>query len=298
MGKCGRSLYSGSQCLQITEAEYVRICPSWGGQTCLCPTDILLFEAAFITDLFFSVSLSDVEAGQALEKAANIQSTKLSEPDDMANTLTEAFKVYRKDSPQDAARVLTQAISHYTSKGNFRRAATHQQNLAECYEMEIGDQKKALEAYDTAAQWFESDNAEALANKLYLKVGDLAGLEGDYPRAIEKFEAVARSSINNNLMKWSVKDYFLKAGICYLAAGDVVATRRALDHFRELDGSFTQTRENMLLGDLVGCVEEGDQEGFSDKLFQFDQLSKLDRWKTTLLLRVKNSIDKQEEDFA
>ncbi|EXJ70714.1 uncharacterized protein A1O5_05704 [Cladophialophora psammophila CBS 110553] len=246
----------------------------------------------------FRVQKQNLEAGQAFEKAASIQQSKLNEPDDMANTLTEAFKVYRKDSPQDAARVLTTAIQHYTAKGNFRRAATHQQNLAEVYEMEIGDQKKALEAYDTAAQWYESDNAEALANKLYLKVADLAALEGDYQNAINKLEAVAKSSLNNNLMRWSVKDYFLKAGICYLAAGDQVATKRALEHYRELDGSFASTRENMLLTDLVGCVEEGDQEAFSDKLFQFDSLSKLDKWKTTLLLRVKNAIEKEEEDFS
>jgi alpha-soluble NSF attachment protein len=241
---------------------------------------------------------TDHEAGQTFEKAASIQSSKLNEPGDMANTLQEAFKVYRKDSPNDAARVLTSAISHYTSTGNFRRAATQQQSLAELYEMEIGDQKKALEAYDTAAQWFESDNAEALSNKLYLKVADLAALEGDYARAIEKLESVAKSSLNNNLMRWSVKDYFLKAGICHLAAGDQVATRRALQQYVELDGSFANTRENLLLNDLVGCVEEGDQEGFSDKLYQFDQLSKLDKWKTTLLLKIKNGIQNQEEDFS
>lgn len=216
----------------------------------------------------------------------------------MANTLTEAFKVYRKDSPQDAARVLAQSIAHYTTKGNFRRAATHQQNLAELYEMEIGDQKKALQAYDTAAQWYESDNAEALANKLYLKVADLAALEGDYQTAIAKLEAVATSSVNNNLMKWSVKDYFLKAGICHLAAGDQVATRRALEHYSQLDNTFASTREHMLLTDLLGAMEEGDQEGFTDKLYQFDQLSKLDKWKTTLLLRIKNTIEKEEEDFS
>lgn len=48
-----------------------------------------------------------------------------------------------------------------TSKGNFRRAATHKQNLAEIYELEIGDQKKAIESYELAANWFENDNAEA-----------------------------------------------------------------------------------------------------------------------------------------
>ena len=216
----------------------------------------------------------------------------------MANTLTEAFKVYRKESPEDAARVLTAAIAQYTSKGAFRRAATHQQNLAEVYELELGDTRRALAAYETAAQWFESDNAEALANKLYLKVADLAALEGDYAKATQLFESVAKSSLNSNLMRWSVKDYFLKAGICHLASGDLVATNRALQSYRDLDNAFVQTRENMLLTDLADAVEKGDQEAFADKLFQYDQLSKLDKWKTTLLLKVKNGIEDQGEDFS
>ena len=56
---------------------------------------------------------------------------------------------------------MEQAIQHYTMKGNFRRAATQKQSLAELYETELGDQKKALEAYELAAGWFENDNAEA-----------------------------------------------------------------------------------------------------------------------------------------
>jgi alpha-soluble NSF attachment protein len=166
------------------------------------------------------------------------------------------------------------------------------------YENEIGDQKKALEAYETAAGWYESDNAEALASKLYLKVGDLAALEGDYKRATEKFEGVAKASLQNNLMRWSVKEYMLKAGICHLAAGDLVATKRALEMYKEWDNSFVQQRECLLLEDLVHCVEEGDQDGFSEKLFQYDQMSKLDKWKTGLLLRVKGTIEKEEEDFS
>ena len=101
------------------------------------------------------------EAGEAFERAAAVQTKNLNEPDDAANTLQEAYKAYRKTDPQDAARCLQGAITHYTTKGNFRRAATQQQNLAEIYEVEIGDMKKALDAYDTAAGWFESDHAEA-----------------------------------------------------------------------------------------------------------------------------------------
>lgn len=50
-----------------------------------------------------------------------------------------------------------------------------------------------------------------------MKVADLAAIEGDYYKSISHYERIARQSINNSLMKWSVKDYFLKAGICHLA---------------------------------------------------------------------------------
>lgn len=57
--------------------------------------------------------------------------------------------------------MLSSAIQHYVLKGNLRRAATQQQHLAEVYEVELGDTKKALEAYEKAAEWFDGDNAEA-----------------------------------------------------------------------------------------------------------------------------------------
>lgn len=117
------------------------------------------YLVAWTNDTFFCTT--DKEAGQAFEKAATVQTQNLNEPDDAANTLQEAFKVYRKSDPEDAARVLTSAINHYVLRGNLRRAATQQQYLAELYEVELGDMKKALEAYEKAAEWFEGDNAEA-----------------------------------------------------------------------------------------------------------------------------------------
>lgn len=163
-----------------------------------------------------------------------------------------------------------------------------------------------------------------LANKHYLKVADLAAIEADYYKAIGHYERIAKSSVSNNLMKWSVKDYLLKAGICHLATNvcsiylhenllssrgyqliltfvvlqDLVAINRALESYRDIDPSFASTREHQLLVDLVQAIEQSDQEAFTDKLFQFDQLSKLDKWKTTLLLRVKGNIEETGEDFA
>jgi len=109
---------------------------------------------------------------------------------------------------------------------------------------------------------------QALANKLWLKTADLVALEGkDYYKAIELYEKVAKTSIQNNLMRWSVKEYLLKAGICQLCTGDQVGVNSALDRYRELDSSFVQQREHQLLVDLAAAVQEGDQEMFADKVF-------------------------------
>jgi alpha-soluble NSF attachment protein len=78
----------------------------------------------------------------------------------------------------------------------------------------------------------------------------------------------------------------------------MVAVNKALESYRELDNSFASTREHQLLIDLSEAVEQGEQEAFADKLFQYDRMSKLDKWKTTILLRVKNSIEEKGEDFS
>lgn len=65
-----------------------------------------------------------------------------------------------------------------------------------------------------------------------------------------------------------------------------------------MDPTFASNREHQLLVDLTAAIEDGNQEQFTDKLFAYDQMSKLDKWKTTLLLRVKGSIEEAGEDFS
>jgi len=42
------------------------------------------------------------------------------------------------------------------------------------------------------------------------------------------------------------------------------------------------------------AVENQDEEAFEERLFAYDQMSKLDKWKTTLLLRVKKEIEGED----
>jgi alpha-soluble NSF attachment protein len=76
-------------------------------------------------------------------------------------------EAYKKDDPEAAARCLDKAIAHYCSKGNFRRAATHKQNIAELFEVELGDNARAGAAYEEAAGWYEAVSPRILICAVY-----------------------------------------------------------------------------------------------------------------------------------
>jgi alpha-soluble NSF attachment protein len=66
--------------------------------------------------------------------------------------------------------------------------------------------------------------------------------------------------------------------------------KNAIDRYCELDATFPQSRECQLLRDLQASVEEGDAGKFSGYIAEFDRMTKLDSWKTTILLRIKRTI--------
>lgn len=55
-----------------------------------------------------------------------------------------------------------------------------------------------------------------LANRCTLRAAELAAILGQYDQAISKFETVAFASIDDTLLSWSVKEYFLQAALCHI----------------------------------------------------------------------------------
>ena len=183
----------------------------------------------------------------------------------MANTLIEASKAYRKDYPGDASRVLSQIVQHFIDEGgNFRRAATYQEQLAQLYD-EQGDSANARPAYALAAQWFEGDNAIMTANRLSIKSAEFAALDGDYLDAINRFERAADQCLSKETMKYSIPKYLLQAGYCHLAL-DIVGAMRALQGYQKMNSSLSSSGgEIAYLGGLMETVERGDSKAFEDK---------------------------------
>lgn len=74
---------------------------------------------------------------------------------------------------------------------------------------------------------------------------------------------------------------------------DTVTAKRNLGKYSALDTTFSSTREAKFVNILIDAVESGDTEKFTAAVFEFDQITKLDNWKTNILLKIKRGI--QEE---
>jgi len=235
-------------------------------------------------------------AGNTYLRSANCH-LQAGTPHEAASCYVSASNCFKKVDVQKAVDCIRKAIAYYTDEGRFNIAAKYQKEVAEMLEAEM-DLDGAIEAYRTAAEYYEGENAASSADMCWLKVAQFCGQQGQLDEAINIYEKVASNSLTNNLRKYQAKEYFLRAGICRLCTGDAIAARRALERYQEMDFSFMQEREAKLLDGIINAVEELDVEAFTNAIVDYDSISKLDGWKTSMLLKIKNQINEQEEDLA
>ncbi|CAL9177364.1 unnamed protein product [Musa hybrid cultivar] len=233
-------------------------------------------------------------AGSVYIKLANCH-LKLDSKHEAASAYVDAANCYKKISVQDASQSLSQAVKLFLEIGRLNMAARYCKELGELNEQEQ-NLEKAMDYFEQAADLFQSEEVTTSANQCKQKVAQFAAQLEQYPKAIEIYEAIARHSINNTLLKYGVKGFLLNAGICQLCKNDVVAVTNALERYQELDPTFSGTREYKLLADLADSMDEGDVVKFTNALQEYDSMTRLDPWKTTLLLRVKNAIKAKEEE--
>lgn len=236
-------------------------------------------------------------AGDSFLKAAEYQ-LKAKNDDEAANTFVETYKSYKSSGEYtNAVDALGSAIEIFTKRGQFRRGANFKFEMGELLENELSDYPKAIESYETAGEWYAQDQALALANKCLIRCADLKALDANYIEAGEVYAKLIKNSVGNRLSQWSLKDYYFKMALCQLAATDIVAATRTVQEGKNTDANFADSREAALAQDLIECVTEGDSEALSEKVFNFDKFNKLDKWKTTILLKVKETITEADDDL-
>ncbi|XP_012445339.1 alpha-soluble NSF attachment protein 2 [Gossypium raimondii] len=240
----------------------------------------------------FKLAKSWDKAGSTYVKLANCH-LKSDSKHETAQAYVDAAHCYKKTATKEAISCLQQAVNLFCDIGRLSMAARYYKEIAELYESEQNIEQ-AMDYFEKAADFFQNEDVSSSANQCKQKVAQFAAQIEQYQKAIEIYEEIARQSLTNNLLKYGVKGHLLNAGICQLCKGDVVAITNALERYQDLDPTFSGTRENKLLADIASAIDEEDVSKFTEVVKEFDSMTPLDSWKTTLLLRVKEKLKAKE----
>lgn len=212
---------------------------------------------------------------------------------------------YKKSNPADAIKAYSKAVMVYTDNARITQAAKIQKEIAQLYETEEIDQDGkshvvlAIEAYEQAAELFGMEDSKSSESQCLSKIAELCSASLDPPdfvRASQGYDDLGRRCLESNLLKFNAKGYFLQAVLCHLASGDSVGASQALAKYDSLDYTFGESREGKFGNSLIEAVEGYDVEGFSTACFDYDRVSKLNPWQTSILVAVKKSIDDGDGD--
>eukprot|EP01088_Endostelium_zonatum_P000201 TRINITY_DN1033_c0_g1_i1.p1 TRINITY_DN1033_c0_g1~~TRINITY_DN1033_c0_g1_i1.p1 ORF type:complete len:298 (-),score=79.88 TRINITY_DN1033_c0_g1_i1:84-977(-) len=261
----------------------------WGGNTRFTDAADCYTRAGNI----FKVQKDFKRAGGAYEKSGEAH-LKAGSGYPSAQSYILAAQSYQSDitdlnSTDEAIKCFEKALKYYTTEGKFSNAGKYKKEVAELYEKN-GKMEKAMATYSTAAEYYENDNSVSGTNQCTLKVAHIAAELGKYEKAIESFEQVADRSKDNNLLKWSCREYYFKALICHLASGDRIGTRQALIKYKDSDVTFQNQIECRLIEQILDALEASDPEAIRVACNEYNEVSPLDPWKISLLFKVKKSI--------
>jgi len=201
------------------------------------------------------------KAGDAYAMAAENFGRVGSQYDSATNSINAA-QCYKKIDLTKAIVQYEAGIRVYIAQGKFSMVAKLYQEIAEMY----GDDNKesAKEFYQKASDAYENDNQTSRANTCLLKFAEIASQLESYEEAIEAFKKVSTRALENNLLKYSAKDYLLKCGICYLANSDSIGAQQAFAEFCEMDPSFETSREGKFLNQLITSSTEFNVDAYVD----------------------------------
>ena len=192
--------------------------------------------------------------------------------------------------------------------GRLSQAARLSKETGELFENDDEEDSAALaiESYQQAADLYDMEQQKSQASQCLVKVAELSSAALDPPeflQAAQLYEKLGKDCLDSNLLKYNAKGYFLQSILCHLANQDSVGAEKAMSMFNSLDFTFRESREGKFADSLVTCVNGFDDEGFATACYEYDRISKLDPWKTTILLSVRKSVEgggdglDDDEDF-
>lgn len=209
---------------------------------------------------------------------------------DACTSYVEAANAYKQGSMStDAVSVYEKAIAIYNENGRFAQSARYYKEIAEIYEADH-NMEASMQNYQSAADIYDGDGKKSSANDCWKKIAAMAADSGDHRRGAELFLKLAKEALTSKLGSFSAKGYFLHAVLCHLAAGDTVAAGNAVNTAKNTDFSFAASRECSFSEQLIEASENFNADDFATACADFDRISPLDPFKTSMLVSAKRHI--------
>jgi len=249
----------------------------------------------------FKIAKCYQKAGVAFNDAAQLYLETSHGNYQAASHFTKAAEMFRKTEDKKAAsQALTRSIKLFLEDGKFSSAAKNCQQLAEVAE-EDSRITDAIISYEKACDYYEAENSPSTGYACLLKAAYLCIDVVEYQKAIDILEKAAAYYANNNLTNSKCKQLFFDALVLRIFLGDLVECKKTLTRYCSMKNDFHKTREYTMLDACIEACEKFNPGDFSNAVTEFDSLQPLQRWQTTVLLAVKDRIEKevnQEEDLC
>lgn len=196
------------------------------------------------------------------------------------------------------------ACSLHMDSNSFSQAANLWKTVAQVEEKNLNT-KGSMAAWQEAADCYKAANQKSQENSCLIHVADISAEEGDYTKAIDIYEEVAKIAADSSSGRWSVKDHLYKASLCQFvlkaSMEDVKSLPALLENYKASFPTWDDCRQAKFIDNLVEAFEEENAEKFADVAFKHDEIYKLDPWKSRLLAKIRKILDEgsaQDDEVA
>jgi hypothetical protein len=191
------------------------------------------------------------------------------------------FKLKNNDETKKYCKI---AYDEYIQKHKFSNAEKVLLMMKDI----IYDVDEMIDLYNLLISLFEIQEKQGLIEKYKLEMADYYIKKDDLQTAMNIYEYVAESYLNNPNKKYHTAKIILKSGFCRIAIGDTIAINNGVYKSIYLDNK-TELR---LLKDICDIIENNCiVDDFNYIIRKYDDITKFDEYEIALLLKIKKIIE-------
>lgn len=213
---------------------------------------------------------------------------KLHDNFNAANVKEMMAKIMARTQPEIAAEILCDASKLIIGE-SLSKAANYLRQAAELYDKNCNNEM-ALQCYNKTLEYCDIENIPNQTRKILTRVAEIYAEAEKYDDAIHTYDRLIKECAENNLLRFSIKDYCHMALLCIACKNDVIGVEKKLMEYCQLDTAFENSYYYKFINDILAAWNDNDLDKFTQIVFEFDNLHKLERLSVTLLLRIKKCI--------